>query len=145
MSFIPNIPVLQAFTTWGHQTLSQWEPRAESTQWASPTHHSPLGFMGFMEGGSGQLMSLVKRKSHRKRCKVTSYSEHSLGAAPNRRSANRQPQSDGLQSFPFQFYLPFLLTSQARVTPHRDKKIRNSLPTSKAVFIIRKELLSGTV
>lgn len=145
MSFVPSIPVLQDFRTLGHRTFFQWEPRTESTQWASPTSHSPIGFVvpGKVTVVSSYHWS--RGRAQGRGVKVISCSEHSLRAVPNCRSANHQPPSDSLQSFPFQFYLPLLLISQARVTLPHDKKIRNSIPTSQAILIICKELMSGTV
>lgn len=143
MSFIPNIPVLQAFKTEAMGHFLRWEARRETTQWASPTPHSPTGFMVLRKMAAVSWLHWPRGRAterQRKWCK----GDFLHWAGPNHRSADHQPPSDGLQSFPFQFYLPFLLTNQAWVTLCSDKKIRSSLPTSKAIFIICKEFMSGT-
>ena len=135
MGFTLNILVLwsQAETP-GHFLRSF--PNRQTTHLASPLSHNLTG-LWYLWIWQCQLPSLVKRESHRK-----GYKGHFLcwvlprsGTQPQ--PANHQPRMLTNVSI-FLFYQP------VKHCPH-DKRIGNSLPTSKAIGIDSKEDVSGMV
>ena len=139
MGFILNFLVLwfQAEAP-GHFLRSF--PNRQTTHLASRLPHNLIG-LWYLWIWQCQLTSLVKRESHRKGCKghFLCWVFPRSGTQPQ--PANRQPR---IAYKRFLFNSIFLFYQPVKHC-HHDKRIGNSLPTSKATGIDCKEDVSGMV
>ena len=142
MGFIPNIPApwLKAEAA-GY--FPRWEPDRETTRSASPPPHNPIGCVVFRKMTAVNSLHWSRGRATGRGAEVTSCAEHFLGVAPN----HSQPTINRWLLTKVSFLTPSTIfinhSSTCYFTPWF-KRIRNSLPTSKAIRISCKEDLGGT-